>query len=128
LADHPEAKSRLDKVASLVEGFETPYGMELLASVHWLINHDKVSGDSETIINQLQSWNQRKKYLFKTSHIRTAWQRLETEAMPLGSTTLITVFAGSIADINLASLQIINHRVCLQFAADNTLLDTSHIE
>lgn len=79
LADHPEAKNRLDKVACLVEGFETPYGMELLASVHWVLIHDKVANDSDAVIEKLQSWNERKKYLFKASHIRTAWQHLESE-------------------------------------------------
>src|SRR5690606_36805227 len=30
LADHPETRERFDRVAALVEGFETPYGLELL--------------------------------------------------------------------------------------------------
>jgi O-acetyl-ADP-ribose deacetylase (regulator of RNase III) len=84
LANHPEAKTRLDKVACLVEGFETPYGMELLASVHWLINHDKIADDSEAIISHLQSWNERKKNLFKTSHINAALKRLESESKVSG--------------------------------------------
>ena len=79
LANQPEAKKRLEKVACLVEGFETPYGMELLASVHWVAVHDKTAKDPNAAVEQIQSWNERKKNLFKVSHINSAWKRLESE-------------------------------------------------
>jgi hypothetical protein len=34
LADKSESLARLDRVAELIEGFETPYGTELPATVH----------------------------------------------------------------------------------------------
>jgi O-acetyl-ADP-ribose deacetylase (regulator of RNase III) len=79
LEDHPEAKCELDKIGALVEGFETPYGMELLASVHWIATHDKSAKDVEETIQQLNVWSDRKKRLFKSEHVRTAWNRLEAE-------------------------------------------------
>src|SRR5678815_2330951 len=36
LETNSETRSRLDKVADLVEGFESPFGLELLATVHWI--------------------------------------------------------------------------------------------
>ena len=36
LLDHPDSLRRMEHVGQLIEGFETPYGMELLATVHWV--------------------------------------------------------------------------------------------
>jgi len=36
LVSNSETQSRLERVSALIEGFETPQGMELLATVHWL--------------------------------------------------------------------------------------------
>jgi len=76
LQAHPEEKQRLEKVAELVDGFETPYGMELLASVHWIMVHDKTADDADGAIIQVQQWNERKRRLFKAEHIRIAWDNL----------------------------------------------------
>jgi O-acetyl-ADP-ribose deacetylase (regulator of RNase III) len=79
LQEHPQAIERLQKVADLVEGFETPYGMELLSSVHWVIVHDKTAIDADGAIQQVCGWNERKRQLFKAEHIRIAWKRLQSE-------------------------------------------------
>jgi hypothetical protein len=34
LEDHPQVRARFDRVTGLVEGFETPFGLELLSTVH----------------------------------------------------------------------------------------------
>ena len=34
------SQERLDRVAALIEGFETPFGMELLSTVHWIAMGD----------------------------------------------------------------------------------------
>lgn len=36
LAERRETRERLERVGSLVEGFESPNGLELLATVHWI--------------------------------------------------------------------------------------------
>jgi O-acetyl-ADP-ribose deacetylase (regulator of RNase III) len=84
LAEKRESLERLDKVADLIEGFETPYGMELLASVHWVAKHGgprntTVASSIEAAIQQVHAWNPRKKQIFKPAHIRTAWARLESQ-------------------------------------------------
>lgn len=73
----PDAADRLDCVSRLIIGFETPYGMELLATVHWIATEDERSAiDSDRAITRVQEWSNRKRELFKPQHIRKAWQRL----------------------------------------------------
>jgi hypothetical protein len=77
LADHAAPRKRLRRVASLVEGFETPYGMELLASVHWVTTHgDSASVGPDSAIQRVHGWNDRKRKMFRSDHIRIAWERL----------------------------------------------------
>ena len=44
----------------LVEGFESSFGLELLASVHWLAVQEKANS-TETIIQKMYAWNNRKR-------------------------------------------------------------------
>ncbi len=68
---------RLERVAELIEGFETPYGMELLSSVYWVAKHDKPStANTDEIVKRLHGWNARKREMFKTEHIQVATDRL----------------------------------------------------
>ncbi len=77
LSNHPDSQARLQRVARLIEGFETPYGMELLSSVHWAHKHWKPPAcDADAAVNTMHSWNERKRMTFKSSHIHVAWQRL----------------------------------------------------
>lgn len=72
------AADQLMRVASLIEGFETPYGMELLASVHWVASRNQVS-TSQDAIKAIQSWSERKRRIFHPKHVVTAWNRLEEQ-------------------------------------------------
>jgi O-acetyl-ADP-ribose deacetylase (regulator of RNase III) len=76
LANMPEAIARVNRVNELVEGFETPYGMELLATTHWVVTRSDRSVDVEGAIAGVRAWSDRKQDLFKPKHIRVAWQRL----------------------------------------------------
>jgi O-acetyl-ADP-ribose deacetylase (regulator of RNase III) len=54
-----EAKSyteALDATSDLIEGFESPLGMELLATVDWLIHQRRVEPRSEAIKAGLKEW------------------------------------------------------------------------
>ena len=42
-----------------MEGFETPFGTELLATVHWLLAHDGVQNDR--LVDAVYGWNDRKR-------------------------------------------------------------------
>lgn len=69
---------RIERVAVLIEGFETPFGMELLSSVHWVaIRKDpKARTDADAAFKGVQGWNQRKANLFSREHVSAAWSRL----------------------------------------------------
>ncbi len=80
LAAAPDAAARLAQVSRLIEGFETPYGMELLATVHWVGQEDpQAATDVATAIARVQDWNPRKRLVFQPHHIQTTWQRLQDE-------------------------------------------------
>jgi hypothetical protein len=64
-------------VAALIEGFETPYGMELLATVHWVAQKSEhTAADVDGAIQDVRGWNARKAK-FPPNHIRAAWDRLK---------------------------------------------------
>lgn len=55
----PEAKpyrAALDATADLIDGFESPLGMELLATVDWLVHHGGVGADVASIRASLKDW------------------------------------------------------------------------
>jgi O-acetyl-ADP-ribose deacetylase (regulator of RNase III) len=80
LNDDDEAREHLERVARLIEGFETPYGMELLASVHWVVEHENTElNDLGAVIAAVHKWNPRKHRLFSPEHIGVAWKRLREE-------------------------------------------------
>jgi len=49
LGAHPVTHERFDRVARLVEGFETPFGLELLSTVHWAVTREHAE-DSESVV------------------------------------------------------------------------------
>ena len=78
LEKHRESQARLTQVAELIEGFETPYGMELLSSVHWIAHHDSAPvQEADEAVQRIHDWNERKQRMFRPEHIRVAWKRLD---------------------------------------------------
>lgn len=70
LKDHPKTRDRFDKVAELVEGFESPFGLELLSTVHWVVKNETVHSFDD-IVKKTYAWNERKKQ-FTLSQIALA--------------------------------------------------------
>ena len=60
LASMPETRARLARVGQLVDGYESAFGLELLATVHWVARHDSLAGPDD-IVAQVHDWNARKK-------------------------------------------------------------------
>ena len=56
---YPDTLARFDKVAELVEGFESPFGLELLSTVHWVVKNETVNSVDE-VINYTYAWTTRK--------------------------------------------------------------------
>ena len=55
-----DTKARFARVADLVDGFESPFGLELLSSVHWVISEEGAAGIDE-VIDRTYAWNPRKR-------------------------------------------------------------------
>lgn len=70
LAEAADTRHRFDKVAELVEGFESPFGLELLATVHWIAK-DMQTTSMDDIIERVYTWNDRKRQ-FTPRQIRLA--------------------------------------------------------
>ncbi len=67
----------ISKVTGLIEGFQSPYGMELLSSVHWVATREQAD-NPEKAITAIQAWNERKRQVIKPAHIEVAWLHLLT--------------------------------------------------
>jgi len=73
---HQENEKLISRVLELIEGFESPYGLELLSTIHWTIKHENYDPkNSQEIINHIHSWNDRKK---ANNETRTYQNRFKT--------------------------------------------------
>lgn len=70
LRDHPETRARFDRVAELVEGFESSFGLELLATVHWVAAENPMATTADVIAGTY-AWDERKRQ-FSEGQIRLA--------------------------------------------------------
>ncbi len=75
LEKHYSTRERFDRVVDLIKGFETPFGMELLSTVHWVAMRERAKTVAQAI-KRTYSWNVRKR-MFKEEHIMIAWKVLE---------------------------------------------------
>lgn len=57
---HPETRARFDRVAALVEGFESPFGLELLATVHWVATRSALTSFDDAL-ERTYAWGGRKR-------------------------------------------------------------------
>lgn len=70
-------KHRLHAVTQLIEGFESPFGLELLATVHWAVKQLQESKISlEAVIQFVHSWSPRKRELMTRPLIQVAFERI----------------------------------------------------
>ncbi|WP_310538888.1 macro domain-containing protein [Phenylobacterium sp.] len=75
LADDGPVRERFDRVGDLVEGFETPFGLELLATVHWVSTREQPTSPAD-LVNRVYAWNDRKQQ-FSSRQIEIAMQALK---------------------------------------------------
>ena len=75
LATHEATQKRFGRVSDLIKGFETSFGMELLATVHW-VNTREQAATAEEAIRKVHTWNHRKQ-MFEPRQIHLAWARLQ---------------------------------------------------
>ena len=74
----------LEATADLIDGFESPLGLELLATIDWLVQKDGVAADLDSIKAALTNWTggersaARKQKLFEDRLVDLALERLAT--------------------------------------------------
>ncbi|MFJ5932716.1 macro domain-containing protein [Sphingomonas sp. TX0543] len=77
LAHEEATHAHFNKVADLVDGFETPYGLELLATVHWLVTREGAD-TAEKALAGVRGWNDRKK-VFTERQVAIAFDTLKSK-------------------------------------------------
>jgi len=75
LADHAPIHQRYDRVARLIAGFESSFGMELLATVHWVAVREGAKEFGEALA-KTHAWNTRKR-MFSDEHVHIALEALQ---------------------------------------------------
>lgn len=74
LEGHPDTQRRFQRVADLVKGFETPFGLELLSTVHWVSTQEGAMTPEEAMAATFR-WNERKRR-FSPQQVTLAWHVL----------------------------------------------------
>jgi hypothetical protein len=75
LQKHPTTLARFARVAQLVDGFESAFGTELLATVHWVATREHPK-DEEALVRAVHDWGPRKR-AFTPRQINLTAQRLK---------------------------------------------------
>lgn len=75
-------KDALEDTIELIDGFESPFGMELLATIDWLLERDDCEPNITSIQTGINNWKhkqaaKRKARLFNEKSIQTALNKLE---------------------------------------------------
>jgi O-acetyl-ADP-ribose deacetylase (regulator of RNase III) len=73
LKNQPQTAERIARVATLVDGFETPFGVELLSTAHWVIKNEGAKGND--IVERVYAWGEQK-LKFSPQQIKIAVERL----------------------------------------------------
>ncbi|GIF77341.1 type II toxin-antitoxin system antitoxin DNA ADP-ribosyl glycohydrolase DarG [Asanoa siamensis] len=76
LAHDRTADERINTLLSLLDGFETPYSLELLATVHFAAHCLPRTDNADELTRRVESWSLRKARMFTDKHVRIATNRL----------------------------------------------------
>lgn len=69
-------QKRVSRMLEFIEGFESPYGLELLATISFIKDHTW-KDNFEDIHSEIEHWTERKKEIMKPRHIEVAISRLK---------------------------------------------------
>lgn len=70
ISEHQDSQTRIERVAKLIDGFETSFGMELLATVHWVASREGAS-TLDDAMTASYDWGPRKQ-MFEPDHLELA--------------------------------------------------------
>ena len=77
----------LEKASNIISGFESPFGLELLTTVDWLISNKHCEGTVEAVMEAIRhwpagpKWASRKEKLFSERDVSIALSRLQAMKM-----------------------------------------------
>lgn len=78
IAADDNLNQRLDRVKRLIDGYEDPYGMEMLSTMHWvMVTDQEARSDVVRAIECVHAWNDRKRRELKPDHLAKAWAHLK---------------------------------------------------
>ena len=75
LDSHYETRVRLERVETLVDGFQSQFGLEVLSTVHW-VARDLVSPALGEVVDRVWDWNDRKRDMIDRWQIEVCLNRL----------------------------------------------------
>lgn len=78
-AELADLSEQMARVAALIEGFQSPYGMELLATVHWVATHEPNVESASDAVKAVHGWNERKANILSQNHVSVAWKQLSDQ-------------------------------------------------
>lgn len=79
-ADRGRAAEVIGRVSHLIDGYESPYGLELLSSVHFISTRDDMRS-LDGIADALGQWGERKKVKFDAKSVGGAFERLSDDRL-----------------------------------------------
>lgn len=75
-------RTALDRASDVIDGFQSPHGLELLATVDWLHGENRVPLETDAMMMAIASWPgpdgaaERKAKIFSRNHVEVAVQHL----------------------------------------------------
>jgi len=70
--------TKIHRLSLLIQGYESPLGMELLSSIHYLVFYENISSP-EKILEAINNWNDHKSSQFEDKAILLAFERLKED-------------------------------------------------
>lgn len=79
-AESDQTSKVIDRVLTIVEGFEGAYGLELLATTHWVAAREGAD-TAEEATDAVRKWSDRKGRIFTHMHVTNALNHLRAEGV-----------------------------------------------
>ncbi|RZD78738.1 Appr-1-p processing protein [Streptomyces albidoflavus] len=79
--DDGSLKAAISRVLTLIDGFASPYGLELLCTTHWAAHNREEKEKFPSTVEAVQAWSRRKAETFTTHHIEVACKQLEASGI-----------------------------------------------
>lgn len=76
MANDTDFEAALSRLEWIISGFEFPYGVELLSTVHYIATAGKSAQPITDVISAIAEWSPRKRQLFKPEQTTVAFEHL----------------------------------------------------